>query len=118
MRWTKRSRKRNVRRVLLWYMRDRGVTELEVMMGMPELYDIVEGDDELDFDDVVRAFDYLDVDVVCVPRGESRAYKWFCLTELPYDDGGKNRGWTLVKERRHIRARAKRGNKGIPGTDK
>lgn len=119
MRYTKRSRKRNVQRILRWFMKERKLSELEVMLGMPELYDIVESGDELDFDDVVRAFDYLDVDVVCVPRGESKAYDWFCLTELPYDDGGKNRGWTLREERRHIKARKGRiGQSGIPKTDR
>ena len=109
MKWTKRSRKRGVISVLRWYMRDRKLKEIEIAIGMPELLDIVEDGGELDFDDIVRAFDYLDIDVVCVPRGDSKALNWFCLTELPYDDGGKNRGWTIGRERAHLRGRKKKG---------
>ena len=106
MKWTKRSRRRSVESVLRWYVKERKLSDLEVSLGMPELWDILDDDGEYDFDDVVRAFDYLDVDVVCVPRGDSKAMTGFwCLTELPYDDGGKNRGWTLSKERAHLRRR-------------
>lgn len=107
MKWTKRSRKRSTMSVIRWYMRDRKLNDIEIAIGMPELTDILEDEGEMDFDDVVRAFDYLDVDVVCVPRGDSRALNWFCLTELPYDDGGKNRGWTIGRERAHLRGRRK-----------
>lgn len=110
MRFTKRSRKENIRRILRWYLRDKGVSELEVMVGMPEMYDIVDGGDEMDADDMIRAFDWLDVDLVCVPRGDSKALNWFCLSELPYDDGGKNRLITLRGQRQK---RKGKGNSGI-----
>lgn len=110
MKWTKRSRKRGVLSVLRWYMRDKGLKDIEIAIGMPELMDIVEDDGELDFDDVVRAFDYLGIDVVCVPRGDGKALNWFCLSELPYDDGGKNKLVTLRGQRQKKKGR---GNNGI-----
>ena len=113
MRFTKRSRKENIRRVLKWYMRDKGVSELEVMIGMPEMYDIVDGGDEMDADDMIRAFDYLDIDLVCVPRGDSKALNWFCLSELPYDDGGKNKLVTLRGQRQKRKGKGNNGIKGI-----
>lgn len=115
MKYTKRSRKGNVRRVLKWYLKDKGVSDLEISLGMPELFYVIEGVDELDFDDVVRAFDWLGVDVVCVPRGDGKALNWFCLNELPYDDGGKNRGITLRGQRSK---RKGRGSKGIQKDNK
>ena len=113
MRYTKRSRKENIRRVLKWYMRDRGVSELEVMIGMPEMYEIVDGGGEMDADDMIRAFDYLDIDLVCVPRGDSKALNWFCLSELPYDDGGKNKLVTLRGQRQKRKGKGNNGIKGI-----
>lgn len=116
MKYTKRSRKENIRRTLKWYIREKRISDLEISLGMPELHYVVEGVDELDADDLLRAFDWLDIDVVCIPRGDSKANNWFCLTEMPYDDGGKNRGLTIRGQRN--KRKGSRGDKGIPKTDK
>lgn len=97
MKYTKRSRRRNIQRILAWYVREGKVNELDIMVGMPELYEVMESEEELDFDDVVRAFDFVGVDLVAVPRAESRKMEWYTVNEVPYDDGGKNRDVTALE---------------------
>lgn len=109
MKWTKRSRKRNVERILRWYIKEGRITELDMALDFPEMIQILEDDGEYDFDDIVRAFDYVGVDLVAIPRAESRKMEWYTLTDMPYDDGGKNRepdGITM-KRRRLGRGRKK-----------
>ena len=114
MRYTKRTRKGNIRRVLKWYIKECKVSEIDIALVFPELMDIIEGEEEeLDFDDVVRAFDFVGVDLVAVPRGTTRMHDWYCITEMPFDDGGKNRDLTaLASMRRRIGRKTGKEKKG------
>lgn len=112
MKWTKRSRKQNIKRVLLWYVRECKINDLDVGVGMPELWKIIEDEGELDFDDVVRAFDFIGVDLIAIPRGESRKMEWFTLTEMPYDDGGKKREVRAIELKRTRTGKVKGRGKG------
>lgn len=98
-------------RVLRWYLKECRINELDVAVGMPELWDILEDEGEFDFDDVVRALDFIGVDLVAVPRGETRKMEWFTIGEMPYDDGGKNRDVTAIELKRRRSGRSGRGRK-------
>lgn len=93
MKYTKRSRKENIKRILRWYIKEKRISDIDIAIGMPEIEGILDDDGEMDFDDVVRAFDFLGIDVVAVPRvserGLSRSLEWYCLNAVPYDDGGR-----------------------------
>ena len=83
------------------------IRDIDLAVDLPWFLDMMESDEELDFDDVMRVFDYFGVDVVAVPRGSSRLDKWYCLTEIPFDDGGKNREKTALERVRSSRKRKK-----------
>ena len=100
MRYTKRSRKGNIQRILKWYCKEGKISELDIALDFPELTDIMDGDEELDFDDVVRAFDYIGVDLVAIPRSETRKMEWYTITDMPFDDGGKNREPDALTQKR------------------
>ena len=108
MKHTKRSRRENLERVLRWYIKECKINDLDVAVGMPELWDMLDDAGEFDFDDVVRAFDFIGVDLVAIPRGETRKMSWFTINEMPYDDGGKNRGVTAVELKRKRAGRGRR----------
>ena len=115
MKYTKRSRKQNIKRIMEWYIRERNIKEMDIAVGCPEIEDILSDDGEMDFDDAVRAFDFLGIDLVAVPRvserGMSRSFEWYCLNAVPYDDSGKHperdaggvMRHRLAKERHHGR---------------
>lgn len=109
MKYTKRTKEANVKKVLKWYQRERGITDLDAAVDFPAFLETVEGPG-VDFDDVVRAFDYVGVDLVAVPRGSRAITDWFSLTDMPYDDGGKHREKDGVWMKRHRLGR-ERGKK-------
>lgn len=111
MKYTKRTRKGNVQRILKWYCKEGKITEIDIAIDFPELEEIMNGEGELDFDDVVRAFDYLGIDLVAIPRAESRKMEWYTLTDMPFDDGGKNREPDALTMKRRRNGKA---NKGRP----
>jgi len=111
MKYTKRSRRENLERVLRWYIKECKINDLDVAVGMPELWDMLDDEGEFDFDDVVRALDFIGVDLVAVPRGETRKMSWFTINEMPYDDGGKNRERTAIELKRSRVGKAGKGRK-------
>ena len=104
MKWTKRTRRRNIERVLRYYQGERNLSDLDVAVDFPVLFEIIE-DKEFDFDDVVAAFDYLGADVVVVPRKGNVLQDWFSITDMPFDDGGKHRAKDGVAMKRHRQLR-------------
>ena len=118
MKFTKRSRKVNIQRVLRWYCKEGKITDIDIALDFPELSDIMESEGELDFDDVVRAFDYMGVDLVSVPRAESRKLEWYTITAMPYDDGGKNREPDALTMKRKRNLKANKEGKGKSGRPK
>lgn len=109
MKYTKRTRKRNIQRILKWYCKEGKITEIDIAIDFPALSDIMDGDEELDFDDVVKAFDYIGIDLVAVPRSETRKMEWYTLTDMPFDDGGKNRDPDALAMKRRRNGQANRG---------
>lgn len=104
MKWTKRTRRRNIERVLRYYQGERNLSDLDVAVDFPVLFEIL-GDKDFDFDDVVAAFDYLGADVVVVPRKGNVLQDWFSITDMPFDDGGKHRAKDGVAMKRHRKLR-------------
>lgn len=103
-----RTRKQNIKRLLRWFIRERKLGEMDIAAGLPALEEILDDEGEMDFDDIVRAFDWLGVDLVAVPRtmsGETRSLEWFLVNAVPYDDGGKHPEKDAMGEKRRRQAK-------------
>ncbi len=101
MRHTKRTRRNNIKRLMLYYQRERGLSEIDTAADFPAFYDVLDDPRDLDFDDVVRVFDYLCVDLIAVPRGSRALTEWYSITDMPFDDGGRHRERDGVWMKRH-----------------
>ena len=119
MKWTSRTRRVNIERILRWYCKEKKISDLDISLGMPELFNILEDEGEMDFDDIVAAFDWIGIDLVAVPRGSTKAMEWYCINAMPFDDGGKFRRRDALAEKRHRRGKELgRGRKRIQETDR
>lgn len=112
MNHTKRTRKENIKRILRWYCKEGKISELDMSLDCPEMLEILEDAGEPDFDDIVRAFDWIGIDLVAIPRSETRKMEWYTITAMPYDDGGKNRGDDALTMKRRRLARGRRKDSG------
>ncbi len=112
MKHTKRTRKQNIKRILKWYCKEGKISELDMMLDCPEMLEILEDESEMDFDDIVRAFDWIGIDLVAIPRSETRKMEWYTITAMPYDDGGRNREADALTMKRRRLARGRRKESG------